>query len=145
MRVLILHHVEPEYRDFFNEEDLFRHLFTHLRRHAYDRIILATLSGVVYPELIGVISEEYEWDYYWEDPNDPEYAAWYEEYDYDRADVIPAPTVHRFTHLYPWLKALRGHSVTIAGGLRGECLRDLETALSHLGIRFSRLEECCYG
>ena len=33
MKVLVLHYIEPEYRDFFNSEDLLRELFKHLRRH----------------------------------------------------------------------------------------------------------------
>lgn len=145
MKILILHHIEPEYRDFFNDEDLFRELFRHLRRQTYDRIVLTTISGRVYTELEAVISEHREWDYYWEDPTDEAYALWYSERGYDRADVIPAPTVHGWTYLYDWLKDLRSHAVTIAGGLRGECLLDLETALAHLGISFTRLEQCCYG
>jgi len=51
MKVLVLHHVEPEWREFFNEEDLFRNLFRHLRRKRYDRVILTTLSGQIYPGL----------------------------------------------------------------------------------------------
>ncbi len=145
MRVLLIHHVEPEYRDFFNEEDFFRDLAANIDANGYDRIILTTISGIVYPELRRLISEEHEWDYYWERPDDPEYFTWYEERGYDRADVIPSPTVHGFTYLYDYLKSLIGHAVTIAGGLRGECLLDLETALAHLGIPFTRLEQCCYG
>ncbi|MFL6284479.1 MAG: hypothetical protein ACJ74Q_15145 [Pyrinomonadaceae bacterium] len=144
MKILILHHIEPEYSDFFNEEDYFRHLFNHLSKRAYDRIILTTLSGIVYPELRNVISDEYEWNYYWEDPDDPAYRTWYEEYGYDPADIIPSPTVHQRTYLYEWIKNLKGHDVTLAGGLREECLLDFETALTHLGIPFVRLEECCY-
>ena len=35
MKVLVLHYIEPEYRDFFNSEDLFLELFKHLRRHPW--------------------------------------------------------------------------------------------------------------
>lgn len=145
MKVLVLHHIEPEYQDFFNSEDLFRELFKHLRRDTYDRIILSTLSGIIYPDLRGTITEHREWDYLWESPFDAEYESWYSEYGYDRNDVIPVPTVHKWTYLYDWIKSLKGHAVTVASGLRGECLLDLETALSHLGISFTRLEQCCYG
>jgi hypothetical protein len=145
MKILVLHHIEPEWREFFNEEDLFRNLFIHLKRKHYDKIILATLTGIVYPELRPIITQEFEWDYYWEDPVAEEYRAWYEERGYNITDVIPVPTVHRWTYLYDWIKSLRGHRVTIAGGLRSECLRDLEEALAHTGVCFSRLESCCYG
>lgn len=145
MRVLILHHIEPQWREFFNEEDLFRNLFRHLRRKRYDRIILTTQAGVIYPELEPVITEWHEWDYYWEDPGCEEYKAWYAEHGYDISDVIPVSTVHQWTYLYEWIKDLHGHQLTIAGGLREECLRDFEEALLHLGIKFRRLESCCWG
>lgn len=35
MKVLVLHYIEPKYRDFFNSEDLLRELFKHLRRHPW--------------------------------------------------------------------------------------------------------------
>lgn len=145
MRVLVLHHIEPQWREFFNEEDLFRNLFRHLSRNRYDRVILSTHAGVIYPELRPVITDSFEWDYYWEDPRLEEYKAWYAEYGYDISDVIPVSTVHGWTYLYPWMKNLRGHLVTVAGGLRTECLRDFEEALQHLGIKFKKLESCCYG
>ena len=73
-----------------------------------------------------VITDHFEWDYYWEDPEDEHYHEWYAERGYDVRDVIPSPTVHGWTYLYAWLKELRGHAVTVAGGLRGECLLDLD-------------------
>lgn len=146
MRILIIHHLQPMWSEGLRQfhgvtsEQVMRRMVKFLRKNPYDRVILT----------------QYE---HWEPSTEhvetglDRHVNHWEEYGYGWTRTCLLAEPHRFaeggTHseavyLAQWMRDLKGHSVSICGAFDGECIDDLETALNHLEIEFSRLEEFIY-
>lgn len=145
MKVLIIHHLETMWNtamrlnfgtSFEREAEKVRE---HLEENDYDKVILTRFEE---PELeyehyeTGVadyISDVYDYAYGWErdEDNGEEGRDWTEGGNH-------SPIVK----LEPWMHELkqRGATVDLCGAFDGECIEDMEIALTAVGIPFTRLE-----
>ena len=139
MRILVIHHVEPQWEEWFNKKELLKALRRHIRKNKYDQVIQSVWDDQnMYDELESYTTTWVNWDYGW-DMED------IEEYGMDRNDFIEVSSHHEYTYLYPWIKDLAGHEVNICGGHRDACLRDLEESLEYLRIEYTTIESLVYG
>jgi hypothetical protein len=143
MKILIIHHVEPQWVKSFNrdENDYLLDIENHVIHNDYDRIIMTTLEGDGYQFLEEICHQHEEWSYAWDNPETE--SEWYDDCNIDTEDIISS-SGHEYTYLYPWIKNLAGHEITILGGADGECLEDLRCALNHLEIEFDEVRELIY-
>lgn len=145
MKILVIHHLEEmwgpslEGRGTTFEEMAFNAI-EHIEREEYDRVILTRFenhelgeehyeSGIAH--LIDVVEV---YSYGWcmdmvEQGCFPDNQKWCEGGQHSEIVLIDE-----------WMERLKGHDVSICGAFDGECIEDLEIALSHLGIEFKRIE-----
>jgi hypothetical protein len=114
-----------------------------MRRARYDRVILASQDGGDgYEELRHLIDCFEAWSFDWSDPIAN--AESYRRDGFEPEQFIEVTGHHRWAYLYPWVRDLKGSQVSVAGGIDGSCLLDLEDSLRHLGIRYRRIESCIF-
>ncbi len=142
MRVLIIHHLEKCWESGYcgfglSFERLQEKFVEFLQENSFDRIILtrfedwkATPEDGYFPEFLEFISEVRDYAYGW----DKECTKGNEE------RFCVGGTHSDFVLIDDWMLKLRGCDVTISGAFDGECVEDLEIALSHLGIEYKREE-----
>lgn len=147
MKVLILHHVEPMWAQALKRFDtsfeaLQEKILDFLAENVFDKIILtrfedwkACPSEGYFPELLDKVSNVHEYAYGWER---------------EELEAHPDLFCEGGTHsgavlLADWMIPLKRADVTIAGAFDGECIEDLEIALTHLGVKFGREESLIVG
>lgn len=142
MRILILHHLEPCWSEGYKKfgtsfERLQEKVVDFLRGSVFDKVILTrfedmdicTSEGYSF-EFADLISDVREYGY-----------GWPAEALLDMPDRFCAGGSHSEAVLIDdWMLPLKRATVTIAGAFDGECIEDLEIALRHLGVNFSREE-----
>ena len=141
MKVLIIHHLEPIWQKGYGGfgesfESLQEKFLAYLSENSFQRVILtrfedwrACSSEGYFSELLDLISEVRDYAYGWE-----------AEMFQDESDYCEGGTHSEVVYLPEWLKQLkkRGAQVTLTGAFEGECIEDMEIALSHLEIPFTK-------
>ena len=147
MKILIIHHLEPEWEIGFNKmmtsfDDLQFKFLSHLRRVKYERVILTRfedyrLTDDYIPALREKIDKVENYGYGWEKSSIkeeieacPEYPGNWTE-DGNHSEIV---------WLAPFIKELKGENVFVSGAFSGECLEDLEIALTACDVKFKRVK-----
>ncbi len=139
MKTLIIHHLESIWDDGYRKmsgvsfEELVWKFLDHLETFHYDRVILTRFESCgLEPEhepISHYITDVFEYAYGWE-------AEELENYP-DR--FCEGGTHSEAVLIEDWMKI--DGEVFISGAFDGECIEDLEIALSHLEDPFKRIEE----
>lgn len=142
MKVLIIHHLEPMWSEGYEKfgttfERLQEKFIDFLSENSFDRVILtrfedwgASVAEGYFPELLEHINVFHPYAYGWDNEcaeNDPE--RFCEGGSHSEAVLID-----------DWMLPLKRAAVTISGAFDGECIEDLEIALRHVGVNFTREE-----
>lgn len=138
-KTLIIHHLEPCWEDGYKKfgtsfESLLARFADHLEQNHYDRIILTRFEDCeICPEeympIYWYVDEVHEYAYGWEEEEMNEYPDRFCQGGNHSGAVL----------IENWMN-LSG-DVYISGAFDGECIEDLEIALSHVGVNFKRIEE----
>jgi hypothetical protein len=143
--ILILHHVEPMWESAYKRfgtsfEELQEKVLEHLNDHNYDQVILtrfedwhmdSLIRDNYNPEFIDKISTLYDYGYGW---------TMWDAHDYG-IRFVDGGNHSEYVLIDDWMRELPKENVHIAGAFDGECIEDLEIALSHLEINFNRIED----
>ena len=165
MKVLVIHHLEPTWSQAYINfgcttfEELCEKTAAHIEASSYDKVILTQFEQTElenhypYYPLIGLVNDIREYGYGWDaasmadedEDGEPEdvLAIIDEQGEYkDRfCNVVCKGGNHSEVVLVDsWMRSLVGCEVDICGAFDGECIEDLEIALSHLKIDFNRVE-----
>lgn len=143
--VLIINHVEPEWEFNYNKSVLLGDLVAHVGASRYEDVLLTTIDGRShYRELSPLITGVHPWHCSWDDPA----SEWGRRQMADEGiapgDMLKVSTPQGWAYLAPWMRALKGRRIRLAGGAVGECLSTLEEALTHLGLEHARVPGCVY-
>lgn len=141
MKTLIIHHLEPMWENGYNKFgttcfDLCTGLTEFLEKNCFDQIILTQFEDwnpqPIHHEtgLSDFITKYEEYSYGWE-----------RDCFRHENEFCEGGTHSEVVWLPDWLKGLRNHSVSLCGAFDGECIEDMEIALSHCVGNFSRIEE----
>ena len=139
MKTIIVHHVQKMWdsglqrlgTDFHSEIEK---IYEHLSQEQYDNVIVTNFeAGFGLDEEQSILSEfyptVYDYCYGWtEDSLDKNYHEWVEGGNHSEVVLID-----------DWMKELEGE-VYLCGAFDGECIEDMEIALSGAGINFNRIE-----
>lgn len=138
MKVLIIHHLEPIWQDEYQKfgtsfEELVEKFHEHLSNETYDLVILTRFEeyriGEDYWQIAQYIHSVETYAYGWEKQNM-----------LDNPDRFCEGGSHSEAVLIEDWMHLADHDVYISGAFDGECIEDLEIALTHCGVKFSRIE-----
>lgn len=139
MKTLIIHHLESMWESSYistggiTYEDLLFKFRDHLEEQEYDRVILTRFEDIRFePEhdiIREFVDELYDYAYGWEDNEDTQ-----------GEDFCEGGTHSERVYIADWMRSLSG-DVYISGAFEGECIEDLEIALSHLGIEFKKVRQ----
>jgi hypothetical protein len=148
MRVLILHHLEPMWRDGYKRcgttfERLQEKVVDFLQENVFDKIILTRFEDTDI-----CTSEGYSFEFADKVNDVRDYGyGWPAEALEDAPDRFCLGGNHSEAVLIDdWMLPLKKAArVVIAGAFDGECIEDLEIALAHLGIDFEREESLIIG
>lgn len=147
--VLIIHHLEPEWEDAYRRfdtsfDELQEKFIQYLNGHNYDKVILtrfddhrATIEDGYFPCLLDEIDKVENYGYGWERTEVDAQINGGRERSENWADGGSHSEV---VWLADFLKELKGNKLNISGAFDGECLEDLEVALSALSIKYKRIE-----
>lgn len=163
-KVLIIHHLEPEWSEAYMRvggitfEKLCKKTAKHIKKSDYSRVILTQFNPIglhesyPYEPLIGKVDEVHEYGYGWE----------LESFDFTETDSATASenlakgeVVHdrygqglakggyhsQVVLVDDWMFELAGHEVYLCGAFDGECIEDMEIALSAAGVSFNRISK----
>lgn len=141
MKVLIIHHLEPMWEEGYNRigrttfEELQERFAQFLAENEFDRVILTRFEDYTagpedgyFEEFLQHVSEVRDYAYGW----DKDCIEGNEE------RFCEGGTHSQYVLLDDWMLRLKGCDVTISGAFDGECVEDLEVALTHLEIPFRR-------
>ena len=141
MRTIILHHVETCWEASLRRigglsfDSFASKIAAHIRRAKYDRVILTrfeedSLEDAHYESgLDKYISEVEEYAYGWS-------ADMFD----NPADYVEGGSHSEVVWVPQWIKELPKKEVYLCGAFDGECIEDMEIALSSCGIKFKRVE-----
>lgn len=141
-KVLILHHFESYWEKGFVMKGLPFWAFqnrvsTHLEGSEYKRIIVTRFEdwqkGPEHDFMfeMGLEPEFQQYDYGWDE----------EQMKRSGCEYVEGGVHSEVVWIPEWLKELKGEKVNLAGAFDGECIEDMEIALSSQGIDFDRLED----
>lgn len=142
MKTLIIHHLElcweSGYKKFGTSfEELIEKFAFHLDSVSYDRIILTRFEesamGPEYWPIANYVNEVLPYAYGWEATEKEAYPDMFAEGG-NHSEVVL---------IEDWMK-IPGE-VYISGAFDGECIEDLEIALRHCNVPFSRIEHLIVG
>jgi hypothetical protein len=164
MKTLIIHHLEPMWNEGYkthntNFEELLEKFYNYLTENIFDRVILTrfedhklddsycfySTENDEYVELSNFINKVHTYDYGWckdsvfdgELPEQNQDGFYVNEW----GNVYCDGGMHSEIVWIPeWMKDLKG-DIFISGAFDGECIDDLETALSALNKTFYRINE----
>lgn len=140
MKVLIIHHLETMWESGLRNngtsfEEQIELIFEHLKEEEYDKVILTRFEDwTLEPEhylIANFISVVHPYAYGWERDSfegQKEGVDWVEG-GYHSDAVL----------LEDWMKELKGNEVEICGAFDGECIEDLEIALSACKVEYNRI------
>lgn len=144
MRVLIIHHLEEEWNESykrygtsFSKEAA--KVVDHIDENDYDLVILTRFEQDELGEehlwhgLDSLVDKVYAYGYSWERdmiPDFPHNQKWCDGGYHSEIVLIE-----------DWMEELKGHEVDLCGAFDGQCIEDMEFALSHVGVEFNRIEE----
>lgn len=142
--VLILHHLEPMWESGYKKlgtsfDRMCEKVIDHLNDHRYKQLILTRFEDSKLDQRhyeagladVGMMIDVFEYGYGWDAAQlvmDPENFV---EGGYHSEAVLIAD----------WLRHLPKSGVYLAGAFDGECIEDMEIALSALRIKFHRVED----
>lgn len=138
-RVLIIHHLEriweTGYKKFGTSfDELVEKFHEHLSRETYDLVILTRFEdfqlGDDYWQIAQYIDRVETYAYGWE-----------KQEMLDNPDRFCEGGSHSEAVLIEDWMQLSGEDVYISGAFDGECIEDLEIALRHCQVKFSRIED----
>lgn len=137
MRTLIIHHLESIWESSYIKiggityEELVWKFREHLESENYDRVILTRFEeNTLEPEhciIEEFIDEVYDYAYGWPDDETTQGDNFCEGGSHSERVLLEE-----------WMKNLKGE-IYISGAFNGECLEDLEIALQHLKIGYTRV------
>jgi hypothetical protein len=145
VKVLIIHHLEPCWNSGYQSkgesfESLQEKFIEFLNENSFTKVILtrfedwtAKIEDGYFHEFLEKVSRVYDYAYGWE---------WeqFAEYTPDEIEVCEGGNHSQCVLIADWMHELKGADVTISGAFDGECIEDLEIALNHLEIPFTREE-----
>lgn len=143
-KCLIIHHLETCWKDGYHNkgtsfEELCEKVRTHIKRSNYNKVILTRfednrleqehlINGLTYT----YIDDVHSYMYGWEEGNIQ---------GEEGVDWVKGGNHSDIVLLDYWMKPLNQFKeVRICGAFDGECIEDLEIALSALNIKYKRLE-----
>ena len=137
MKTLVIHHLESMWESSYlkvggiSYEDLLYRFREHLEDTEYDRVILTRFEDNRFePEhetIQEFVNEVYDYAYGWE----------YSE-ETRGEDFCEGGSHSERVYIAEWMRSLSG-GVYISGAFEGECIEDLEIALSHVGVKFNKI------
>lgn len=142
MTVLLIHHLQTCWdQSLFKisgkySEEIATELVEFLSENHYDRVILTQFDNWQFEDmhhysgLSQFVHECHEYGYGWEA----------EMFD-DESDYIDGGNHSEVVYTPDWIKNLKGCEVHLCGAFDGECIEDMEIALSHCVGDFKRLEQ----
>lgn len=147
MKVLILHHVESMWAAnmWSHRQVIYEHYLEQVKEHIdeseYDRVHLNMFEGYqLEPEHYPIAEDVTQVNTYGygltADMFDPEGGPGLGE----GVDYCEGGVHSEVVELQDWMHGLLGHEVYIAGAFDGECIEDLEIALTYVGVDYSRVE-----
>lgn len=138
MKILIIHHLESEWETAYISatgktfEELCYEFSDYLEVNYFDKVILTRFEPEHYiihnSEPLTLFTYSYGWDKYDIEANTDR--IW-----------VEGGSHSDFVLIDDWMLDLYGHDVSISGAFDGECIEDLEIALSALQIDYKRIEE----
>lgn len=141
MKVLIIHHLETMWESgLLNKgtsfEEQIELIFEHLEQEEYDKVILTRFEDwTLEPEhylIANFISVVHPYAYGWEEDcfeGQEKGVDWIEGGNHSEAVLLE-----------DWMKDLKGCEVKICGAFDGECIEDLEIALSACEVEYNRID-----
>lgn len=166
MKVLIVHHLEPEWATHYPKchpqgwefYDFSEAVANHIVKENYDQVILTQFTYTrlydcaEYFPLYDKITVQYEYGYGW-DMNDARLDGRSFEGAYKQLDEMGyvigddgrtwarGGAHSELVLIDDWMETLPKNNVHICGAFDGQCIEDLEKALEHLEIKYERIEE----
>jgi hypothetical protein len=139
MRTLIIHHLEPCWESGYvklgtNFYEFVRKFRRHLQRAKYDKVILTRMEDHLLSEdhfpVSEYIDEIHQYGYGWEESEivEGQESRW-----------CNGGYHSQIVFIDEWMKKLPKSKVFISGAFDGECIEDLEIALTHLKVKFRRI------
>lgn len=146
MNILIIHHLEPIWKAGYaihntSFENELSKVAEYLSCHSFDKVILTRFEETkmepeYYSEIMDYVSQVHDYAYGWE--MDMEIHG-------EGYSLIEGGNHSNAVMVTPWLTELKGHKISLCGAFDGECLEDMEIALKHCQIDFSRVEKLIVG
>ena len=137
-----MHHVEPEWEHGLNQygtslDEVVNKIARHLEKNEYDKIILTRFCDNTIPDDLYIIADHidivYDYGYSWE-------SDMFDECN-EGIDFCAGGNHSQVVELCDWQKDLVGHEVNLCGAFDGECIEDMEIALSYLKVNYNRLND----
>jgi len=156
MNILLCHHLEPRWAKGYatydtNLEYLCNKITHWILQNPVDKVIISQFElnksaqcDEAYFQLFQLIEEQQlilEWQEYgygWD-----KHCLW--KGAKKGKDYCLGGNHSQIVMLDPWIKALKGHQVYLAGAFRGECLEDIQIAMDALKINYKDIEELQVG
>ena len=149
MKVLIAHHVESMWEQALlklhgvSSEELIQSIGEFCEANSIDKIILTRFEDWEQEDLHR---------YFWGNFNvtvHPYAYGWcqevMEDLDYEELDdYIEGGDHSEYVLIENWMHELKKEEVFLAGCFDGECIEDMEIALTHCEVPFKRVESCIY-
>lgn len=163
MKTLIIHHLERIWEESymriggFSFEGLYELVREHIEENDYDRVILTQFEHTSldreegYASIAHLIDEVHEYGYGWE--LDGQFDSQIADDIFAKfnnneifKDVFNQEWIQGGNHsqivlIDEWMRKLPKENVDICGAFDGECIEDLEIALTGAGVKFKRIEE----
>lgn len=137
MKTLIIHHLESMWehgykRAGYSYEELLFTFREYLEENYFSRVILTRFEDNYLEPEHSIISEfitnVYDYAYGWEDCEET-----------NNEDFCDGGSHSEKVLITDWMRELSGE-VFISGAFDGECIEDLEIALTHLSVNYTRIE-----
>lgn len=144
-KILLIHHLEPcwnvsmqKYGTSFKREE--RRAAAWIRKNKPDRVILTRfehyrIDSDDYPNLIRLVDNVEEYGYGWSD----DIAG------LDHSEFVAGGTHSQYVWVPNWIRQLKGNIVRVFGAFRGECLEDIEIALTAAKVNHKFVNSMCIG
>jgi len=151
MKTLIIHHLETMWEYGYKKfgttfSDIAEKIVCYLEESCYDRVILTRFEDDSFEDehfdtgLVHYIGEIYDYAYGWHRDSldledDSKLPDDFTEGGY-HSDIVYVPD---------WVKSLKTHQVSLCGAFDGECIEDMEIALTAAEVKFERLNALIVG
>lgn len=142
MKILIAHHVETMWADSLRRianidfQSFVERIYEYYQKYGVDKLILTRFEDSrLEPE--HYLFEELNYEVH-------EYAyGWDQEIvlNDEHGEYTDGGNHSEYVRIENWMYELKGHEVCLAGCFDGECIEDMEIALSHCKVPFKRIDE----